>query len=757
VRLRVFVTTAILWAAVAVPVVAIGSVRADSAPASFTFGAAGDLGANAYASSTLNALAGAGTDFFFALGDLSYSEVTPESAWCDFVKSRVGSSYPFELVAGNHEANASADGTIANFAACLPDRLGQVVGSYAKEAYVDYPQSQPLARFITISPNLSFPGESVYAYTVGSARYKWLSNAIDGARASGIRWVIVGMHEVCMSAGGMPCQISADLQNLLVGKKVDLVLQGHEHGYERSKQLALGPSCTAVPVGSFKAGCVAGDGANNTYAKGAGTVIVISGTGGEGMAGMNTGDPEAPYFAKLMGSNMNPTVGFMKYTVSAAELSAKFVRSARGNFTDSFTISGAPANNPPAAVSTSATTSAGSPVTVTLRGSDVETCELTFSVVTGPAHGTLSPLTGQSCGVGSPNQDTATATYTRDAGFTGTDSFTYRVNDGTADSNTATVSLTVNPAGNSLPAAADVSAATNAASPVTVTLRGSDVETCELTFSVVTGPPHGSLSPLTDQPCRAGSPNQDTATATFTPAAGFTGTDSFTYRVNDGTADSNAATATVTVSPAGGGISFRGATSAQNTATSSLTIGRPASATTGDVLLAAVAVRGTTTITPPAGWTFVRLDNAANYTIQAVYYRVVSSAEPPSYQWTFSSSNAAAGGILDYRGVSAASPIDAHGGAATGTATTSILAPSITTTVPGTQVVGLFGIGGSNSITPPPGMTEESKAVETAGSLHVTWEGSDFTQASAGATGTRTARAAAAHPNVGQLVALKPA
>ena len=66
-------------------------------PDSFTFGVAGDFGATSNTSATLNALAGAGTDFFLAAGDLSYNQVTPESAWCDFVKTRVGTTFPFEL------------------------------------------------------------------------------------------------------------------------------------------------------------------------------------------------------------------------------------------------------------------------------------------------------------------------------------------------------------------------------------------------------------------------------------------------------------------------------------------------------------------------------------------------------------------------------------------------------------------------------------------------------------------------------------
>jgi hypothetical protein len=39
-----------------------------------------------------------------------------------------------------------------------------------------------------------------------------------------------------------------------------------------------------------------------------------------------------------MGRNMNDTKGFVKYTVSATSIQAQFIRSFRGNFTDSFAI-----------------------------------------------------------------------------------------------------------------------------------------------------------------------------------------------------------------------------------------------------------------------------------------------------------------------------------------------------------------------------------------------------------------------------------
>jgi uncharacterized repeat protein (TIGR02059 family) len=75
----------------------------------------------------------------------------------------------------------------------------------------------------------------------------------------------------------------------------------------------------------------------------------------------------------------------------------------------------------------------------------------------------------------------------------------------------------------------------------------------------------------------AGGPNTDSATVTYTPNPGFDGSDSFTYRVNDGTTDSPTATATLTVNPSGGGDTtppVRGATSI-NAATLSISYDEP--------------------------------------------------------------------------------------------------------------------------------------------------------------------------------------
>jgi hypothetical protein len=300
----------------------------------FVFTAAGDYGTNNDTTASLDLIVRSGASFNLALGDLSYSSTLPGSSWCDYVKSRVGTTFPFQLIAGNHEDDYGGDGHITNFAACLPDRIG-VTGDYPKQYYFDY---RDLARFIMISPDLTIDRQHYY-YGDSNEHYNWVSRGIDGARAAEIPWVIVGMHKNCLSVGPYYCNIYADLLDLLVGKKVDLVLQAHDHTYQRSKQLSTSSACPNVPIDSFNNNCVADDGDDDVYMKGLGTVFVIAGTVGADLYDINTSDSEAGYFTKWMGANISPRKGFMKFRVSATEIVAQFVGStATSDFTDNFTI-----------------------------------------------------------------------------------------------------------------------------------------------------------------------------------------------------------------------------------------------------------------------------------------------------------------------------------------------------------------------------------------------------------------------------------
>jgi IPT/TIG domain/Bacterial Ig domain len=84
------------------------------------------------------------------------------------------------------------------------------------------------------------------------------------------------------------------------------------------------------------------------------------------------------------------------------------------------------------------------------------------------------------------------------------------------------------------PQAASQSVTTNFNTPANITLTGISPQGFPLTYSVVTGPSVGALSGI--------APN-----LTYTPAPGYVGHDVFTFKVNDGTTDSNIATVSITV------------------------------------------------------------------------------------------------------------------------------------------------------------------------------------------------------------------
>jgi hypothetical protein len=125
-------------------------------------------------------------------------------------------------------------------------------------------------------------------------------------------------------------------------------------------------------------------------------------------------------------------------------------------------------NDVPVATAQSVTVNEDTAKAITLAGTDVEGSALTYTLVTQPTKGALS--------------GTAPAlTYTPTNNYNGSDSFTFKVNDGTADSAVATVSITVNSV-NDIPVATNaVVGALEDAGAVTVTLTGSSPESRPLT------------------------------------------------------------------------------------------------------------------------------------------------------------------------------------------------------------------------------------------------------------------------------------
>jgi large repetitive protein len=139
--------------------------------------------------------------------------------------------------------------------------------------------------------------------------------------------------------------------------------------------------------------------------------------------------------------------------------------------------------------------------------------------------------------------------YTPPPNYFGPDAFSYTVSDGHGGTASASVSVNVTSV-NDAPTAAPKTATTPYQTAVTVALTGSDVETCDLQFQIVTAPAHGTLGSLSSVLCvTLLPPYSDSSKVKYTPAAGWSGTDQFTYRTKDGVLWSAPATVTITTTP----------------------------------------------------------------------------------------------------------------------------------------------------------------------------------------------------------------
>ncbi|HJP91818.1 MAG TPA: DNA/RNA non-specific endonuclease [Pyrinomonadaceae bacterium] len=175
-------------------------------------------------------------------------------------------------------------------------------------------------------------------------------------------------------------------------------------------------------------------------------------------------------------------------------------------------------DNPPGTEGQSATTAEDTSKSITLTAvSPIPNASFTFTIVTPPAHGTLS-------GTG------ANRSYQPDPDFNGTDSFTFKANDGAHDSNTSTVNLTVTDVNDS-PVATDDSKSTD--EDVTLQFNASD-----LSANDSAGPANENVQTLTVTSVSStadthGTVSLSSGVVSYSPDQNYNGPASFTYQVCD--------------------------------------------------------------------------------------------------------------------------------------------------------------------------------------------------------------------------------
>jgi hypothetical protein len=332
-RISAAVVVVAALAAAVVPQAEVPQGAAVGGPVRLAF--VGDLGQNDNTRTVLQHIGQGGYDAAVAVGDLSYGVAGAEQSFCDFVKANVGEKFPFELLAGNHESNGQ-NGSINDFSACLPNQLPGVVGTYGRQYYVDVPQVDPVVRLIMVSANLPFP-DGFYSYAPGTPRHDWTVAAIDGARASGIPFVVLSNHLNCLGVGNYDCPAGRDIVDLAMNKRVDLVVTGHDHLYARTHLLSTGPACETAALG-YDADCVVDSGTDGSYDSVDGTVLATVGTGGQGLYPIDPAAVRLPYMASYAGQGPDGAFGVLRISADADTLSGAFVTAA-GVQRDSFSVS----------------------------------------------------------------------------------------------------------------------------------------------------------------------------------------------------------------------------------------------------------------------------------------------------------------------------------------------------------------------------------------------------------------------------------
>ncbi|MGF1583156.1 MAG: Ig-like domain-containing protein, partial [Gemmataceae bacterium] len=160
---------------------------------------------------------------------------------------------------------------------------------------------------------------------------------------------------------------------------------------------------------------------------------------------------------------------------------------------------------------------------------DIDGDDLTASLETDVTHGTLDL------------QSDGSLVYTPDANYFGDDVFTYRVSDGIASSDPVTVTIVVKPI-NDPPVGVDDMYMVNEDETLSIAAEGvlandEDIDGDDLTASLESDVTNGTLELQSD------------GSFIYTPDANYSGNDTFTYRVSDGTDSSDPVTVTIAVEP----------------------------------------------------------------------------------------------------------------------------------------------------------------------------------------------------------------
>ncbi|KAG7379322.1 hypothetical protein PHYBOEH_011963 [Phytophthora boehmeriae] len=327
------------------------------------YGDAGDGNNSVDTLAYMNTLSSNDVDFIYHIGDISYADD-------DFlVESQVGGFFyeavynkwmsslapvmsvvPYMVLVGNHDMECHSPSCLesearmemlSNFSA-YNARWKMPFEESGGALNMWYSFDHGPIHFTSLSSESDYPNSTANAFIVANRtgnfgdQLSWLEADLMKADANreNVPWVFVGMHRPIYNVGGcddgVPSTelqqngyLQAAFESLLIKYKVDVVLMGHEHYYERQVPIA---NNTAVMDG------VSAD--NSTYVNPQAPVYILTGAAGN-IEGIDPApDNTAPWNAAFDYNNF----GFSTLEANRTTLSWKFIKSSDETVLDEFVM-----------------------------------------------------------------------------------------------------------------------------------------------------------------------------------------------------------------------------------------------------------------------------------------------------------------------------------------------------------------------------------------------------------------------------------
>ena len=200
----------------------------------FRFGA-GDPGQTDWTKSTLNHVAASNYDLLLLPGDLSYAD-NVQTLWDSFGRlvQPLASQRPWMVTEGNHEIEILTP--LDQFRAYNARwRMPYELSGSTSNLYYSFDAAGGAVHVIMLG---SYTG-----YLPGSAQYRWLVSDLAKINRQATPWVVALMHAPWYNSNTAH-QLEAEpmrwvIEDLLYKARVDVVLTGHVHAYERFVSLDI--------------------------------------------------------------------------------------------------------------------------------------------------------------------------------------------------------------------------------------------------------------------------------------------------------------------------------------------------------------------------------------------------------------------------------------------------------------------------------------------------------------------------------------